>query len=259
MAINPDDLQRQICEQLCVTVRVETRPDGELMLNSGFEFPDGDCYPIYLAETLGGIRLSDRGDTLMRVSYENDIDAFLSGSRGLLVERILAEERVTSDGGIFYLDTTIDGISAAIFRYGRALTRIYNLTIHSRSRVASTFYEDLADIIIRTAGEERIQRDHYLPDVPNSEAYPIDYWLEGSRGRQVFLYGVPNRDKARLTTIILSHFHRIHLDFDSILVFRDQAEIPRMDLARLSDVGGEMVSSLASINDFRRKLLRHIS
>ena len=51
---------------------------------------------------------------------------------------------------------------------------------------------------------------------------------------------------------------RNHLDFDSILVFSDQAEIPRMDLARLSDVGGDMVSSLASSEDLRRKVERRI-
>ena len=32
-----------------------------------------------------------------------------------------------------------------------------------------------------------------------------------------------------------------------------------MDLARLSDVGGDMVSSLASSDDFRRKLERRIA
>ena len=259
MTINPDDLQKRLCDQLCAAVRVERRPDGELMLDADFEFPDGDRYPIYLSEAPGGVRLSDRGDTLMRISYEHDIDAFLSGSRGLLVERILAEERVSSDAGVFQLDAPIDGLSAALFRYGRALARIYDLTLHSRSRVASTFYEDLADLILQTAEEDRIQRDHLLPDIQNSEAYPIDYRLEGRSGGQVFLYGVPNRDKARLTTIILSHFHRIHLDFDSILVFSDQAEIPRMDLARLSDVGGDMVSSLASGEDLRRKLERRIA
>ena len=258
MAINPEDLQRRLCDQLCAAVRVERRPDGELMLAAEFEFPDGDRYPIYLSETPGGVRLSDRGDTLMRISYDHDIDAFLAGSRGLLVERILGEERVDQDGGVFYLDTLTDRLSDAVFRYGRALTRIYDLTLHSRSRAASTFYGDLADLILQTVDEDRIQRDYALPDLPNPDRYPIDYRFEGRSGGQVFLYGVPNRDKARLTTIILSHFHRNHLDFDSILVFSDQAEIPRMDLARLSDVGGDMVSSLASTEDLRRKLDRRM-
>ena len=143
MAINPDDLQRRLCDQLCASVRVEQRPDGELMLQADFESPDGDRYPIYLSEAPGGVRLSDRGDTLMRISYDHDIDAFLAGSRGQLIERILGEEEVGQD-------------------------------------------------------------------------------------------------------------------FDSILVFSNQAEIPQMDLARLSDVGGDMVSSLASREDLRRKVERRI-
>ena len=259
MAINPEDLQRLLCDQLCTTFRVQRRPDGALMLDAEFEFPDGDCYPIYLSEAPGGVRLSDKGSTVMRISYDHDIDAFLSGSRGLLVERILGEERVDRDGGVFFLDTPVEGLSGALFRYGRALTRIYDLTLHSRSRAPSRFYDDLADMIVQTADEDRIQRDYVLPDISNPEAYPVDYRLEGKSGSQVFIYGVPNRDKARLTTFILSHFHRIHLEFESILVFSDQAEIPRLDLARLSDVGGEMVSSQAAEDDFRRKLKRLIA
>ena len=229
------------------------------MLGAEFELPDGDRYPIYLSEAPGVVRLSDRGDTLMRISYDHDIDAFLAGSRGLLVERILGEEQVGQDRGVFYLDTLTDLLSDAVFRYGRALTRIYDLTLRSRSRAASTFYGDLADLILQTVDEDRIQQDYALPDLPNPDRYPIDYRLEGQGGGHVFLYGVPNRDKARLTTIILSHFHRIHLDFDSILVFSDQAEILRMDLARLSDVGGDMVSSLASNEDLCRKLERRMA
>ena len=40
----------------------------------------------------------------MRISYGHDIGAFLTGSHGLLIERILAEERVGQDRGVFYLD-----------------------------------------------------------------------------------------------------------------------------------------------------------
>ena len=139
----------------------------------------------------------------------------LAGSRGQLIKRILGEEEVNQDRGVFQLDAPIDRLSDALFRYGRALTRICDLTLHSRSRATSTFYDDLADLLFQAAGEDRIQRDHLLPDLPNAEAYPIDYRMEGKSGGQVFLYGVPNRDKARLTTIILSHFRRNHLDFDS--------------------------------------------
>lgn len=259
MALNPEALQQRLCEQFCADVRLVQRPDGELMIRAGFEFPDGDRYPIHVSGVPGGIRLSDKGHTVMRISYDHDIDAFLRGSRGLLVERILDEEGIERTGWVFHLDATTDRLPDAVFRFGRALTRVYDLTLHSRSRTASTFYSDLADLILQIADETRVQQDHLLPDIPNAEAYPVDYRMEGRNGSQVFLYGVPNRDKARLTTIMLSHFHRHHLDFDSILVFNNLAEIPRMDLARLSDVGGDLVSSLGSSEDLRRKLERRIA
>jgi len=44
------------------------------------------------------------------------------------------------------------------------------------------------------------------------------------------------------------------LAFDSLLVFEDQTAIPRRDLARLSNVGGEQVSSLAANDDLTRKV-----
>ena len=40
MGINPDDLQRRNRDQLCASVRVEQRPDAELMLQADFEFAD---------------------------------------------------------------------------------------------------------------------------------------------------------------------------------------------------------------------------
>ena len=195
----------------------------------------------------------------MRVSYELDLDAFLAGTRGRLIERILGEEKVQQGGGEYYLEVPLDHLSDALFRFGRAITRIYGLILHSHTRTVSTFYEDLAELILEAAAEREFQRDYTLPGLRNSDAYPVDYRFNGKNGGQVFLYGVPNRDKARLTTIILSYFHRAQLKFDSILVFSDQTKIPSLDLARLSAVGGDMVPSLACREDLHRKLEQRIA
>ena len=260
MSIDANALQQLLCERLCEDVRLTERPDGVLMLRTHFEFPDGDRFPIHVSEVgTGGIRLSDSGHTLTHLSYDHDIDVFLEGARGELVERIVGEAGIKQDGGAFQLDVPIERLPEAIFRFGQALTRIQDLTFLSRSRVRSTFYDDLSDFLKSRIDEDKLQAD-YLPEgLPNSEAYPVDYRIEGRSDRPLFLYGIPNRDKARLATIILSHFHRNNLKFDSILVFEDQAEIPRLDLARLSDVGGEMVSSLESAVDLERKILSRVS
>lgn len=258
MTIAPDALRKLLCERLCEDVRVDARTDGALVMRTHFEFPDGDRYPIHLSEAAaGGLRLSDRGHTLMHISYEHDIDSFMDGTRGMLLERIMGETGLNwdGDGGAFCLDTTPECLPEALFTFGQALTRVYDLTLLSRTNVGSTFYDDLADLLSNQIDEAKIERD-YLPPVPNAQAYPVDYRIEGKSGLPLFLYGVPNRDKARLTTILLSHFHRHDLRFESILVFANQIEIPRMDLARLSDVGGDMISSLAAHEDLNRKLLQ---
>ena len=260
MALDTDTLQRVLCERLCEEVHITKRPDGAIMLRTHFEFPDGDRFPIHVSELgAGGLRLSDYGHTLMHISYDHDVDSFLEGTRGQLIERTMAETGLEWDGGAFCVDTPIDRLPEAIFRFGQALTRVYDLTFLARSNVKSTFYDDLADLLADLVDKDKIQRD-YLPEaVPYPEAYCVDYRIEGKSDTPLFLYGVPNRDKARLTTIMLSHFHRHELKFESLLVFEDQAEIPRLDLARLSDVGGEMISSLESRGDLHRKLLHHVA
>lgn len=260
MTLDTDVLQRILCERLCEEVHIAKRQDGAVMLHTHFEFPDGDRFPIHVLELEGGgLRLTDHGHTLMRISYDHDIDSFLEGARGQLLERAMAETGLDWDDGAFHLDVPIERLPEAIFRFGQALTRVYDLTFLARPHVRSTFYDDLAGLLSSLVEEDKVQRD-YLPEaVPNPEAYFVDYRIAGKSDAPLFLYGVPNRDKARLTTIMLSHFHRYQLKFESILVFEDQAEIPRLDLARLSDVGGEMISSLESSSDLQRKLLQRVA
>ncbi len=261
MTIDTDALKSLLCERLCEEVRVEPRPDGALLLRTHFAFPDGDRYPIHLSEALsGGVRLSDRGHTLMHISYDHDVDAFMDGTRGMLLERIMGETglRWDGDGGALCIDSAPDRLPETLFVFGQALTRVYDLTLLSRFNAGSTFYDDLADLLFRYVDEARIERD-FQPDVPNADAYPVDYRIDGKNEVPLFLYGVPNRDKARLTTIMLAHLHRHDLRFESILVFEDQTALPRTDLARLSDVGGDMISSLASHEDLNRKLLQRVA
>lgn len=256
MKFNPDSLGKLLCERLCEEVQVEGHPDGALMVRSSFAFPDGDRLPIRLSDApAGGLRLSDQGHTLMHMSYEHDVDSFMDGPRGMLLERIMGETGLVWDQGAFCFDTAPEQLAESLFTFWQALTRIYDLTLYSRTHVASAFYDEFKLSLLQLVDESRMHPD-YQPPVPNPEAYPVDFMLEGKNDVPLFLYGIPNQDKARLATIMLTHFHRHGVEFESLLVFADQMEIPRPVLARLSDAGGEMVSTLASQEVLARKL-RH--
>ena len=128
MTIDEDALRDLLRERLGQDVSIDRRPDGALMLRTPFRFPDGDRFPIHLSEApSGGLRLSDRGHTLMHISYDHDMDAFMDGTHGALLERIVAESGVQRQGGAFCLDTPADRLPEALFQLGQALTRIYDL------------------------------------------------------------------------------------------------------------------------------------
>lgn len=260
MTLNAKAIEEAIGEAMRSVVRVHCRPDGVLMLDTPFTFPDGDHYPIYVSmEQDGSIVLGDRGHTLMHISYEHDVDALFDGTRAALREQIVSDFDVQEENGAFSVRARLEGIAEAAFRLGQALTRIYDLTFLSRERSESTFYEDFHGMLISLFDETRLQKDHVLPDVPEGHNYPIDYQLDGREGRQIFVFGVSGRDKARLTTISLSHFLLNDVEFESLIVYRDLQNIPRLDLARLTNVAGAAVSSLEAEPDFRRKLLRLVA
>lgn len=258
MSLDLNKLKETLCHLMCAEVRVVPKKSGLLAVETPFFFADGDPYQIYIKERPGGIlRLTDMGHTMMHLSYENDIGKFREGTRGRLFEQILAETSVQEEDGAFYMDTPLANLGYAIFQLGQALTKLNDLTFLNRARVESTFYEDLDEQLHRLINEDKIEKDYYYPQMENAQDYPIDYKIEGKHA-PLFLFGIPNKDKARLATITLERLLRANADFDSLIIFSDQGALPKADLARLTNVGGEQIASLDAEEDLRRKLLRKV-
>jgi len=256
MNLDIEKLQSILCSLMCAQVNLRKKNDSLLSIETPFYFPDGDPYQIYIKEMPNGIlRLTDMGHTMLHLSYDNDVSKFREGTRGKLFDQIKAETLLEEDNGAFYIETELNNLGFNIFRLGQALTKINDLTFLNRARAESTFYEDLREQLVKIIGEENMIRDYFFDNMENSSNYPIDFKIEGKHA-PLFVFGIPNRDKARLTTIILERLLRAKADFDSILIFSDQGAIPKPDLARLSNVGGEMIASLDAESDFSRKLLR---
>lgn len=259
MNIDVEILQKNLCSLLCAEVQVRVKNGNLLAIDTPFYFADGDPYQLYIKEMPGGIlRLTDMGHTLMHLSYENDIEKFREGTRGMLLSQIKSETLIEEEEGEFYIETELGNLGSNLFRLGQALTKINDLTFLNRARAESTFYEDLTEQLFRIVGQENVIKDYFYDGMDNAMDYPIDYRVEGKYS-PIFLFGIPNRDKARLATIILERLLRAKADFESLLIFSDQSSIPRQDLARLSNAGGEMIASLDAESDFSRKLSRKVS
>lgn len=251
-----DTLQRSICASLCADVKLVRQSDDRMYVSTPFQFDDGDEYGIYLERLAsGGIRVTDCGTTLMHLSYLVDADALRTKSRGRLLESVVEKAGATDDRGEIFIDGTAEDVATNIFRLGQLLTQIRDLEFLRRVRSESTFYNDLETFLRDVLPQASVTKDYIHAGMEHAKDYPIDFRIEG-KSAPLFLFGVPGKDKARLATIILEHLLREAVEFDSILVFADQEGIPRADVARLSNVGGEMVSSLSALGDLKRKVLR---
>jgi hypothetical protein len=256
--MNTNELEQLVCKALCAEASVTPVQNDLWRVTTPFKFPDGDSYTLYLRQLAsGGVRVSDAGSTLMHLSYENDVDKLREGTRGRLMQQVLAESDVEDDEGEFYVDSSVQEIGKTLFRFGQALTRIHDLTFLNRLRVESTFYEDLRETLREIVEADQIHENYVVPEVPRATEYPVDYYVEG-KSAPVYLFGVPNRDKARLATIILQHLIAAGRDFNSMIVFQNMADLPRADVSRLTNAANDQVDSLDAVDDLKRKLLRRV-
>jgi hypothetical protein len=257
--MNANELEEILCKSLCEQASLrEVAVPGSWQVLTPFSFPDGDAYSFYVTQLpTGGLRVSDAGLTLMHLSYDNDIEKLRGGTRGKLLQQILAEGEVQEEEGEFFIDGPASDLGQNVFRFGQALTRVHDLTFLNRLRTESTFYEDLRELLKELVGEDRLKEDYVVPDVPRAQEYPVDFFVSGG-ATPLYLFGVPNRDKARLATIILQHLIAAGRDFNSMIVFQNMAELPRADVSRLTNAANDQVDSLDATDDLSRKLLRRV-
>lgn len=249
-------IEKRLCMSLGEAIKLHPVKEGLWSIATPFAFPDGDNYSLFLQEgTRGGWKLTDLAHTWMALSYDNDVTKFRQGNRAELMQQILQDSGVEDRDGELVVDVTTEDIGRGLLRLIQTVTRIHDLNFLNRERVEGTFTEDLQETLGKIVPFESLRPDFIVPDIPDGDKYPVDFRLAGKE-RQVFIFGVTGRDKARLVTIYLNHFLRNKVDFDSLCVLRQIGDVPKPDLARLMNVGQEMVASLDETEAISRKILR---
>jgi hypothetical protein len=123
--------------------------------------------------------------------------------------------------------------------------------------ISNQFYNKLDLILMGLFPDLQFKKNYMFKLTDSLSYFQIDYYVEGKHA-PLYIFGIPNKDKARLTNIVLERLLRAKVNFDSLLIFADQTTMTRSDLARLSNTGGEMIASLDAVEDFSRKLLRKV-
>ena len=235
--IDVDVLQKQLCNAFCASVSINKKGSGAV-ISLPLHDRDGDSFTVYVSGHAGGFQLSDVGNTLMRLSYEHDVDKLLSGSRGKLFELAVAEAGATSNDGELLLNAAADNMIPALFSFGQMMSRVSDLSLWSKQRAASTFHDDLKQLLHARLPEVEIQEDYLVPNLQGASHYPIDFFINAHR--PLYIFSAHNKDKARLVTIILQHLKMSHEKFDSLVVCANAEDLPKQDLLRLMSAANDV-------------------
>lgn len=231
--------------------KIQLAPEGlgRFRVFTPFMFEDGDHLAIVLKNEKGQWILTDEGHTFMHLTYDIEEKDFQKGTRYKIISNALSMFSVEDREGELIVRIPDDRFGDALFSYIQGLLKITDVSYLARETVRSTFMEDFRRLIESAVPEERRSFDWRDPHHDPEGNYTVDCRINGMP-RPIFIQAIANDDKARDATITLLQFEKWRVPHRSIAIFEDQKEINRKVLARFSDIGDKMFSSLAG-NDER--------
>lgn len=228
---------------------VEKRPGISQLIVPLFH-EDGDMVDIFLEGVNGdAIRVCDYGMTLMRLSYEYEVD---TPNKRRILSKIVTENGLTEEGGNLLIYTSPESLYPAILQFAQAVAKVGSMRNFKREVIASLFNEQLEEFTLT-----QLQGFHPVKNVlplPERDDLEVDFSFP-LNGTSLYLFGVKDAAKARIATISCLEFIRNKLPFRSIVVHEDFDGLPRKDRARLTSACDKQFPSL---EDFKLNALQYL-
>jgi hypothetical protein len=252
-----ETIERDFREKVCSKIRLNGEGVDRYRVFTPFLFEDGDHLAIVLKRENSAWSLSDEGHTYMHLTYDLDEKDLHRGNRQKIITNALSVFQVEDRNGELMLTVRDNQFGDALFSFIQALMKIADVSFFTRERVRSTFLEDFRELLATIVPESRREFDWKDPHHDPQGMYSVDCRVNGMQ-RPLFVFALPNDDRARDTTIALLQFEKWGLVHRSLGVFEDQESINRKVLARFSDVCEKQFSSLETNRDRIERYLNEV-
>ena len=198
----------------------------------------------------GKVKVCDFGMTLMRLSYNYEID---TPNKERIFHRILQENDVMETDGNIWLESDPDKLYSAVMQLSQAMGKVSSMQYYKREVIQSLFDEKLNNFVVSNLGEYS----------PVSKVLPIEErddleadWQISLPAKQVYLFGVKDYRQSRLVTISCLEFQKAQLPFISVAIHEDYGNLPRKDQSRLTSAVDKQFVSLEDFQENGKDFLK---
>jgi hypothetical protein len=241
-----DRLRRQFNDR----VSIHERRPGVFQVILPMFHPDGDLYELFLEDKdQDHCLITDLGLTLMRLSYNFDID---TDTKRQIFRKILAEGGAREDKGAIVLEVALDRLYPAILQYVKLVTQVITMQLYRREVVRSLFYENLEEIVATKLSGFLVTRK--LKPIEARPELEVDYVFDAKR--PLFVFGIKDGAKARLATIACLEVEKGAIPFRSLAVHEDFEALSPTDRSLITN---SMDKQFTDLEDFKARAVTYFN
>lgn len=236
------------------TMQFREKRSGVFKILVPFFYEDGDMYDIFVEECPANsrmLRISDYGLTLMKLSYNFEID---TPKKKDVLASTIAQNRCLYDNGMVYLDVAPEQFNMGIYQFSQVIAKINAMDMLSYDTVQSVFYDYLNTFMSQSFTRYDCQKN-YLPTRDNQLI--VDYRIakQASDTKPLFIFGVNENTKASKVVISCLSFQKQHLPFRSVIIHEDFDGLSAFSRKQITNVVDKQFTSL---DDFRNEGIDYI-
>lgn len=220
-----------------------------------FFYEDGDMYDLFVEECPGNnnlLRISDYGLTLMKLSYNFDID---TPKKKEILRSTISQNRCSYANGMIYLDVSPQQFVTGVYQLAQVISKINAMDMLSYDIIQSLFYENLNSCMMESFEQYNYNKD-YCPT--KDKQLVVDYQIPAqTKGtKQLFIFGVNENTKAAKVVISCLFFQKQKLPFRSVIIHGDFDGLSSFNRNQITNMADKQFTSL---DDFQTEGVDYIS
>lgn len=254
-------ISKQICDALCKGFTAQAVPMG-FAIKSPFDWFTGDKMVFYVRTRGAQVRFEDDGATLFELEGAG-VD-LTSSSRMASLRELCDDTNVIFDEAESQFYTAwvkAEEVGIYAIKFMSFMNRVQDMLLTVRSRVASTFRDDLIQAV-RERFEGKAEIDVGVAPVANLGYYVVDIVVRHKGGKVAAIFPATSEEKALGAVLFAKELELRHVDnVVPFLVFEQMSgsKVGRDTLAKAMNSELELATWEGGHDDVVEKIARNIA